>query len=245
MPSLFADDAGQIKILVDRLGYDLEPSILIGGWATWFRVRGEISHDIDFIVGPENRHKLQELVTDLSENSALQGRKMRGTIDGVHLDIYLPYESQLGAKLRLRVEILGEYTEPELKGGWRLLTLEAQLISKLAALIDRPNTVKGRKDAGEVLTLLKESPDVDLAVKVLVRASTLRTSEIPEVVAHAFEVLFDVLTLTKADRALLVRQRRLWEAAAARAARGLGTWAVSSAIRNSPCSDAATVSRPG
>lgn len=219
MPNLFPDAAGDIKILVDRLGYDLEPSVLIGGWATWFRVQGEISHDIDFIIGPDNRHKLQELVADLSENSAFQGRKMRGTIDGVHLDIYLPYESQLGAKLRLRVEILGEYTEPELKGGWRLLTLEAQLISKIAALLDRPNTVKGRKDAGEVLALLKESPDVAVAVEILMKASTLPISEIPEVVALAFELLFDILTLTKTERGLLVRQRRLWEAVAARAAR--------------------------
>ena len=36
-----------IRAPVDRLGPDLEPSILIGGWATFVRVGGEISLDID------------------------------------------------------------------------------------------------------------------------------------------------------------------------------------------------------
>lgn len=49
MPSLYEDEHGLIRALVDRLGHDLEPSILIGGWATFVRVGGEISLDIDLI----------------------------------------------------------------------------------------------------------------------------------------------------------------------------------------------------
>ena len=49
MPNLYEDDSGVIRALVDRLGHDLEPSILIGGWATFIRVGGEISLDIDLI----------------------------------------------------------------------------------------------------------------------------------------------------------------------------------------------------
>jgi len=32
-------------------------------------------------------------MTDLSPSNNHQGRKLRATIDNVHLDIYLPYES--------------------------------------------------------------------------------------------------------------------------------------------------------
>ncbi len=82
MPNLYEDESGVIRALVDRLGHDLEPSILIGGWATFVRVGGEIS-----------------------------------------LDIYLPYESQLGGKLRLKVEVLAEYpgwgTLPSPPFSWR------------------------------------------------------------------------------------------------------------------------------
>jgi len=50
---------------VDRLGHDLEPSILIGGWATFARVGGEISLDIDLITSQLTRYKLEQ-----SPNSA-------------------------------------------------------------------------------------------------------------------------------------------------------------------------------
>ena len=46
MTILGADDEGRLRALLDSLGYDLEPSILIGGWATNARVGGEISHEI-------------------------------------------------------------------------------------------------------------------------------------------------------------------------------------------------------
>ena len=104
MPNLYEDEHGVIRALVDRLGHDLEPSILIGGWATFVRVGGEISLDIDLITSQESRHKLEQLMTDLSPSNNHQGRKLRATIDNVHLDIYLPYEPQLGGKLRLKVE---------------------------------------------------------------------------------------------------------------------------------------------
>jgi hypothetical protein len=46
-------------------------------------------------------------------------------------------QSQLGNKLRLRVEVLAEHTEPGRHKGWKLLTIEAHTITKMAALLDR------------------------------------------------------------------------------------------------------------
>ena len=108
MPNLYEDESGVIRALVDRLGHDLEPSILIGGWATFVRVGGEISVDIDLITSQESRHKLEQLMTDLSPSNNHQGRKLRATIDDVHLDIYMPFGSQLGGRVRLKVEVLAE-----------------------------------------------------------------------------------------------------------------------------------------
>ena len=42
MAVISTDDANKLWTLLDHLGHDLEPSILIGGWATQFRVGGEI-----------------------------------------------------------------------------------------------------------------------------------------------------------------------------------------------------------
>ena len=47
-------------------------------------------------------------MTDLAPSNNHQVRTLRATIDNVHLDIYLPYESQLGSKLRLRVGVFVE-----------------------------------------------------------------------------------------------------------------------------------------
>ena len=111
MPNLYEDGNGVIRAVVDRLGADLEPSILIGGWATFVRVGGEISLDIDLITSQQSRHKLEQMMTDLSTSNNHQGRKLRATFDDVHLDIYLPFETQLGSTLRLKDEVLAEYTD--------------------------------------------------------------------------------------------------------------------------------------
>jgi hypothetical protein len=89
MPNLYEDESGVIRALVDRLGHDLEPSILIGGWATFVRVGGEISLDIDLITSQESRHKLEQLMTDLSPSNNHQGRKLPATIDDVNRSGFL------------------------------------------------------------------------------------------------------------------------------------------------------------
>lgn len=211
MPNLYEDESGVIRALVDRLGHDLEPSILIGGWATFVRVGGEISLDIDLITSQESRHKLESLMTDLSPSNNHQGRKLRATIDDVHLDIYLPFESQLGSKLRLKVEVLAEYPDKLSFEKWTLLRLEAHIATKMAALLDRHFSEKGEKDAREILALLKlEGVDPAIAAEVLDRASTVDTHELPAMVGEAFDLIGTILNLSKADQKLLTAAKKSW-----------------------------------
>ncbi len=211
MPSLFEDDNGVIRAIVDRLGHDLEPSILIGGWATFFRVGGEISLDIDLITSQESRHKLEHLMTDLSPSNNHQGRKLRATIDDVHLDIYLPFESQLGAKLRLKVEVLGEYPDELSFEKWTLLRLEAHIATKMAALLDRHFSEKGQKDAREILALLKlEGANPAVAAEILHRASTVSIQDLPTMIGGAFDLIGTVIALSKADQNLLASTKKSW-----------------------------------
>jgi hypothetical protein len=211
VPNLYQDDNGVIRALVDRLGHDLEPSILIGGWATFVRVGGEISRDIDLITSQESRHKLEELLTDLSPSNNHQGRKLRATIDDVHLDIYLPYESQLGAKLRLKVEVLAEYPDKLSFEKWTLLRLEAHIATKIAALLDRHFSEKGQKDAREILALLKlEGVDPAVAAEVLHRASTVSIEELPSMIGEAFDLIGAIIRLSKADQKLVTALKKSW-----------------------------------
>ena len=211
MPSLYEDNNGVIRALVDRLGHDLEPSILIGGWATFIRVGGEISLDIDLITSQDSRHKLEQLMTDLSPSNNHQGRKLRATIDNVHLDIYLPYESQLGGKLRLKVEVLAEYPDELSFEKWTLLRLEAHIATKMAALLDRHFSEKGQKDAREILALLKlEDVDPTVAAEVLQRASTVSIEELPAMIGEAFDLIRTVIPLSKIDQKLIAVTKKTW-----------------------------------
>ena len=86
MTILGADDEGRLRALLDSLGYDLEPSILIGGWATNARVGGEISHDIDLIITDQNlRQRLPERLTEYSENHLHSGG--RKAVSYTHLTL--------------------------------------------------------------------------------------------------------------------------------------------------------------
>lgn len=211
MPNLYEDEQGVIRALVDRLGHDLDPSILIGGWATFIRVGGEISLDIDFITSQESRHKLEQLLTDLTPSNNHQGRKLRATIDNIHLDIYLPYESQLGDELRLKVEVLAEYPDELSFEKWTLLRLEAHIATKMAALLDRHFSEKGQKDAREILALLKlEGVDPALAAEILHRASTVSIQDLPTVIGRAFDLVGTIIELSKADRKLMAAIKKSW-----------------------------------
>ncbi len=211
VPNLYEDDKGVIRALVDRLGHDLEPSILIGGWATFVRVGGEISLDIDLITSQDSRHKLEQLIDNLSPSHNHQGRKLRATIDEVHLDIYLPFESELGNTLRLKVEVLAEYPDELSFEKWTLLRLEAHIATKMAALLDRHFSEKGQKDAREILSLLKlEGGDPVIAAEILHRASTVDIEDLPAIIGEAFDLLGTILPLSKPDQKLVAATKKSW-----------------------------------
>jgi len=213
VPNLHEDGDGVIRAVVDRLGSDLEPSILIGGWATFVRVGGEISLDIDLITSQQSRHKIEQMMTDLSSSNNHQGRKLRATFDDVHLDIYLPFESQLGSKLRLKVEVLAEYPDELSFEKWTLLRVEAHIATKMAALLDRHSSEKGQKDAREILALLKlEGIDPVIAAEVLDRASTLDIVNLPTMVGEAFDLIGAILPLSKAHQKLVAAAKKSWVA---------------------------------
>jgi len=213
MTILGADDEGKLRALLDSLGYDLEPSILIGGWATNARVGGEISHDIDLIITDQSlRQKLPERLTEYSENHLHSGgKKARGNADGVHVDAYFPYESKLGSKLLLDVGVLTHYIDPDfMVEGWRMLTLHAHIATKIAALIDRSATEKGRKDARELVALIDAGGEAAKVAEVLVASTGGAKEDIPGYVRTTIELLPKLAGLNQRDRRRYASLAREW-----------------------------------
>ena len=214
------DELGRLRALVDSLGETLDPSILIGGWATWMRIGGDafFSRDIDLIIkSPSLRTTLRETLDDYRESRHRGGMKVRGTISGIHIDAYIPYESELGDKLRLKVDVLAEHTDPEPMQRWTLLNGEAHTISKMAALLDRPESEKGRKDAREVLAMLfpdaaRNLPTVDpaYAIRILYDATAGPVEDVPAHIERAFVLLAEIAEINKKRRRELNTVAKVW-----------------------------------
>lgn len=220
-----AEGPTTVRRVLDALGHDLDPSILIGGWATFLILgEGEISYDIDLIMRDRSVDaKLYAHLDEVTDNRVHQGRKFRATKDGVHLDIYIPHESQLGDRLRLRVEKLSPFSQQLDESGWYLLTIDAHFVTKLAALLDRPASQKGSKDARELHALLKKGVSAERAVEVLVTATASDVRLVPGFIETAFELIAERSGANKAERRELAFLRREWVDEAERAVRTAST----------------------
>jgi len=202
------------RAVLDHIHEAVPDAVLIGGWATWVRTGGAMSHDIDLIVTRPQLAVITGLAEDLSESRHLAGRKWRGTLDEVHLDLYVPYESRLGQHLQLRVERLVH--RQELVDNWVVLDLPGQVATKLAGLLDRPDSMPGEKDRQELMALLLEGVDPAEAVGVVHDASTRTPTDVHRLVAEAFTYLGD-LSLDQDERRQLRHLQQEWETASQQA----------------------------
>lgn len=186
-------------------------AVLIGGWATWVRTQGPMSHDIDLIVGHGALDTIRSLTDDVTATDHLGGRKWRATIEGIHLDLYVPYQSRLGQRLALRAEALEAYAETV--DGWRVLTVAAHTATKIAAVLDRPDSMPGEKDRAEILALLPQT-DAPSVLEVVGQASLHPLGELrADLTDTLFGYLNETEGLTKGDRQQLGRDRREWVSA--------------------------------
>ncbi|MGH9231203.1 MAG: hypothetical protein ACRD07_21170 [Acidimicrobiales bacterium] len=195
------------RAVLHRVHEAVPDAVLIGGWGTWVRTGGPMSHDIDLIVTRPQLAALAALVDEMSESRHLAGRKWRGTLEGIHLDLYVPHQSRLGQRLELRTERLVRRTEAV--EGWVVLELPAHLATKLAALVDRPDSAPGDKDRQEITALLAQGVDAADAVGIVHDASTREPTEVTQRIDRAFEYLGD-LRLDRNQRRTLNQLAREW-----------------------------------
>jgi hypothetical protein len=173
-------------------------AILIGGWASHFRVGTPRTHDVDLVLQP---HELDMLAArwPMIKTTHL-GTTWRAEANGIHVDLYVPNQSTLGTRLQLPVSALPPHAVS--LEGRRVLDAPAHLATKLAALLDRPDTLPGEKDREEVWLLLRnEAPDPGQLAAVL-GASALEGSALAPAVDEALGYLRD-LPLSRPERAWL------------------------------------------
>ncbi len=120
--------------------------VLIGGWAAYFLGKMHKSKDIDIVLADIKEIDYLKQNFELKKNDKL--RKYEINIDGIDVDIYVPYFS----KLAIPAEDLPEYvTKIE---NFDVVIPEVLLILKQGAEIDRMHSVKGQKDRLDIMALL-------------------------------------------------------------------------------------------
>ncbi|MEK6924408.1 MAG: hypothetical protein AABW54_04165 [Candidatus Micrarchaeota archaeon] len=126
--------------------------IVIGGWAAYLWTGCHKSKDIDLVVEQPVLNALREEFR-VEKNPAL--RKYEIKFDKLDVDLYAPYYSRLAVP----PEELGKYATKV--QGITTVTPEVLLVLKQGAEIERRGTIKGEKDAIDLLTLLMRAP-IDL-----------------------------------------------------------------------------------
>lgn len=126
--------------------------ILIGGWAAYLWTGLHKSKDIDIVVGYDALAKLRSRYS-LEKNERL--RKYEIKLDKFDIDIYVPFFSRLAVP----AEDLARHSTT-LKG-IKTVSPEVLLLLKQAAELERRDSIKGKKDAIDILTLLARA-NIDL-----------------------------------------------------------------------------------
>lgn len=129
------------------------PFTLIGGWAVYLYTRKLKSKDIDIIVGLDVLARLKAS-HDVRKNSRL--RKYEFTVDGIDVDTYVPFYSNLGVPAE---EVLEGSRDVD---GFRIARPEHLLATKQMAETERRGSEKGLKDRVDMISLLLLS-EFDLA----------------------------------------------------------------------------------
>ena len=187
-------------------------AILIGGWGSWVRTGCPMSHDVDLIVSRGELAILERIFCDLSESHHPAGTRWRATWRSIHLDLYVPFQSRLGANLQLRVELLTSHAETA--NGYHVLTSAAHTATKFAALLDRPDSLPGRKDRYEILKLL-EDPSTSRTPSIIAGASARTPAQIDKLVRNAFVFLAGEPELNRQARSRLRQMEVVWRRAVA------------------------------
>ncbi len=201
-----------VRAVMQRLVRDFPDVVLIGGWATYIRTRVAKSHDIDIIVDHATLAKLRAKF-QLSPSHHISGRKFEIKVEGVGVDVYPVYQSKLGRRLQVPVEVLINHAEKIDRT--RVLSAEAQFVAKMAALLDRPDTLPGEKDRLEMWALINSSRGVDFKIVAgILQAGGWDGIRQPELLEQTFNLLGETVDLSKKDRATLrLNRARALEAA--------------------------------
>jgi len=146
MPEFYHDliTEKSFKVLQDlRQKFDF---ILIGGWAIFLYTKTLKSKDIDIVIDYNELEKFKKEFP-IFKNERL--KKYEAKTEGIDIDIYLPFFSDLG----FSIEKIKDHLQS--LEGFKVPLPEILLILKTKTYLERKGTTKGEKDFLDIFTLFK------------------------------------------------------------------------------------------
>jgi len=120
--------------------------ILIGGWAVFLYTKALKSKDLDLVLSFDELEKLKEEF-EVFKNERL--KKYEARVEEIEVDIYTPFYSNLG----LPAEDIQNFVI--VLEGFKVPQKEILAILKQKALLARKESVKGRKDLADLISLFR------------------------------------------------------------------------------------------
>ncbi|MDP3742118.1 MAG: hypothetical protein Q8R15_02270 [Candidatus Micrarchaeota archaeon] len=151
---------------------------VIGGWAVYLWTKQHKSKDIDIVITLPMLHELKTRF-ELAKNDRLKKYEIK--FNEFDTDIYVPHFSQL----ELPIEELLQNTI--IIEGIKTIPAEHLLILKQGAEINRRNSVKGRKDAIDIVSLLIYAVDLNQYGKILKKHGKMHLAKQLEHVLASFD----------------------------------------------------------
>lgn len=153
--------------------------VLIGGWAVYLYTRNLKSKDIDIIADYELLERLKKEF-ELSKNERLKKYEIKK--EGIDIDIYLPYFSDLGLPVEKIIASIDQVDT------FTVVKKEMLLITKIKAYLERRTSIKGQKDKIDIISLIFLN-DFDFALfRNIIKENRLK---------GYLEILHDILSETK------------------------------------------------
>ena len=182
-------------ILIElKKNYDF---ILIGGWAVYYYTKSIKSKDIDIII---EFNTLKELNKNFPIQKNNRLNKYETNIEGVSIDIYLPYYSKLVIPPE---KILKNFVIIE---GFKLPKIEYLLALKQQAELERPESVKGLKDRIDIIAiLLSQIVDLKKYAKILEENRPLYLKRLYEIINNG-KSEFKYLNITNPRKIKQIKQ---------------------------------------
>jgi len=149
---------------LQQLKRELKNFIVIGGWAIYLWTKMHKSKDIDIIIDYKILKKLKQEY-ELNKNPKLKKYEIK--FDKFDIYIYLPHYSEFALPFN---EIKNNTTKIQ---GFEVPKTEILLILKQTAEIQRKASIKGEKDAIDILTLLIKSPFNIATYKKLIKKNKI------------------------------------------------------------------------